>query len=112
MGNKALKEWAKEDIKPHQKRGNGRISALARHLGISQPAVTKIINDGLGIRFEYVQKIIDFTGIEAKDLLPEYYEFFKKDFSKIENDANYNISLAKLSAIADLEDAIKKIQYS
>jgi hypothetical protein len=110
MGNKALREWAKEDIKPHQKRGNGRISALARHLGISQPAVTKIIDGSSLIKLKYVNGIIEFTGISAKDLLPEYYELFSEDFKGIEYKLKSNIDLIKELSIKQLEDSIEQIK--
>lgn len=87
--NKALHEWAKEDIRPHQKRGNGRITALAKHLGVSQPAVTKMIDGSSNIKFKYIKQIMEFTGISAKDIFPEHYELLKESIQmEMENAVN------------------------
>lgn len=95
-GNKALKEWVNADTSVKQ---NGRVSGLARHLKLSQPAVTKIINDASGIRFEHIQGIIDYTGISAKDLLPEYYALFEKNLEDKEKKLKEAINQHKKDAI-------------
>lgn len=112
MENKALREWARENIRPHQKRGNGRITALAKHLGISQPALTKIIDGKIRIKFEYIEGILEFTGIKAKDLIPEYYELFLKDFSRIEKNLNNKLDKLKDDAMTNLNNSLNIIKDS
>jgi transcriptional regulator with XRE-family HTH domain len=108
MENKALREWARERIKPHHKRGCGRISALAEHLDLSQPAVSKMIDGSSVIKFKYIQKIIDFTGISAEELLPEYYSLFEKNLNDRKGDVVDLINEAKEKAI----DAINRISIN
>lgn len=80
--NKALRIWA--DDNPYNtgraSKGLGRTTGLANHLGLTQPAVTKMINGDIDIKSKYVKKIVEYTGIPIKDLLPEYHELFKDCF--------------------------------
>lgn len=104
MENKALRDWADGG---RSGRGSGKISALAKHLGLSQPAVSKMIDGSVSIRFEYIKPIIEFTNIKAKDLLPDYYVLFCDDISRIEHEALMTIEKIKTDAIT----AIKKIEF-
>lgn len=102
--NIALKEWVTENSNG---RGNGRVSALAKHLGLSQPAVTKIIDGSSQIQFKHIAEIIKFTGISARNLLPEYYLFFKDSFKSDEEKLEKNLNFKKKKFLAEL-DLIKK----
>lgn len=113
--NIALKKWATEDIKPHQKRGNGRVSALARHLGLSQSAVTKMIDGSSQIQLKYIPEIISFTGISARHLLPEYYAFFKDSFKSDEAKLETDLSFKKkkfLEGLGRIKSEIEKLEVS
>lgn len=56
MENKALRDWANDNAYKNGKHSNGlgRVTELAKHLGISQPAATKIIDGTVRIKFEYI----------------------------------------------------------
>lgn len=107
MKNKSLREWVDEN---KNGRGSGRISALARRLNITQPAVSKIIDGSVDIQFKYLAEIIKFTGIKAKDLIPEYYELFKDDFANTESNLHNEIYEQKEIAIRVLKKAISNIE--
>lgn len=98
--NKALAEWAFLDT---PMRGNGKVSGLAAHLGVTQPAVTKMIYKDAPILVKHLKGIMEFTGISAKDLIPEHYELLKQSFELEMKNAIDN----KKNEILDLLDQIK-----
>jgi predicted transcriptional regulator len=107
--NKALRKWATDGANG---RGSGRITALAKHIGVAQPAVTKMIDGSVRIKFEYIQGILDFTGIKAKDLLPEYYNLFEKDLERIERNLNHKLDRLKCDAMENLKNSLNIIKDS
>lgn len=96
MKNKALRDWVKGE--------RGRISELARHLGVSQPAVTKMIDGSVDIRFKYIKPIIQLTGLRAKDLIPEYYELFIDELKGIESITIDEVEKIKIDAIKSIKN--------
>lgn len=70
----ALQKWA---IEGADGRGSGRISGLAKHLGISQPAVTKIIQKGSHENMTYAKSIMEYTQLPAEELFPFWVDIFK-----------------------------------
>ena len=70
----ALQKWATEG---GDGRGSGRISGLAKHLGISQPAVTKIIQKGSHENMTYARSIMEYTQLPAEELFPFWVDIFK-----------------------------------
>lgn len=112
MENKALRDWANDNVYKNGKhsKGLGRVTELAKHLGISQPAVTKIIDGTVRIKFEYIESILEFTGIKAKDLLPEYYDLFLKDFDRIELNLKNKLDRLKCDAADNLRNSLNIIQ--
>lgn len=73
-----LQEWLAHDKNgKFSLRGSGRLTELAKHLELTQPAVTKIVNSGNPINYKYAKQLIEFTGISAFDLFPEWAELFE-----------------------------------
>ena len=82
---------------------SGKITQLAAHLGLSQPAVSKMIYKDAPISMKHAKGIMEFTGIGAKDLFPYHYELLKESF-EIEMK---NTIESKKSEILSLLDKIK-----
>lgn len=77
--SKALKKWLNEEA--------GRTTQLAKYLGVSQPAVTKMIQAGNWQDRRYARKIMEFTRIPAKDLFPFWVDIF--EYSKDVQDEKF-----------------------
>lgn len=77
----ALKKWVfeKEDG-TMTGRGTKKMSGLADYLGVTQPCVTKMIQNGTYQDRKYARKIMEFTKIPAHELFPFWVEIF--DYSK------------------------------
>lgn len=74
----ALRKWAFEKSDGSMgKKGFGRLTELAEYLGVSQPAVTKMIQNGTFQYRRYARKIMEFTKIPAKELFPFWVEVFE-----------------------------------
>lgn len=66
--NIALKKWVYE---------NRASKKLADHLGVSQPAIHNMMCGKNIISIKHAKKIIDFTGLTAQELFPEWADVFK-----------------------------------
>lgn len=74
----ALRKWVFEKSDGSMgKKGFGRLTELAEYLGLSQPAVTKMIQNGTFQDRRYARKIMEFTKIPAKELFPFWVEVFE-----------------------------------
>jgi transcriptional regulator with XRE-family HTH domain len=74
----ALRKWVFEKSDGSMgKKGFGRLTELAEYLGVSQPAVTKMIQNGTFQDRRYARKIMEFTKIPAKELFPFWVEVFE-----------------------------------
>ncbi|MER1952459.1 MAG: hypothetical protein ABS863_00480 [Aerococcus urinaeequi] len=74
----ALRKWVFEKSDGSMgKKGVGRLTELAEYLGVSQPAVTKMIQNGTFQDRRYARKIMEFTKIPAKELFPFWVEVFE-----------------------------------
>lgn len=74
----ALRKWVFEKYDGSMgKKGFGRLTELAEYLGVSQPAVTKMIQNGTFQDRRYARKIMEFTKIPAKELFPFWVEVFE-----------------------------------
>ena len=100
-----LQEWVMQrDDSKFSAKGSGRITKLAMHLGITQPAMSKILLDGGAIRHKHARKIMEFTGLSAVELFPEWAEIF--GFSEIQQT---KINEAQRQELADLKNKLQKI---
>ena len=100
-----LQEWTLMNNKgKFSRRGSNRVTELAVHLGITQPAVTKIINGGESIRYKYAKQIMEFTGLSAVELFPEWAEIF--GFSEIQQT---QINKMQKQELAKLKNKLQKI---
>jgi len=74
----ALIEWAfKKEDGSTTKRGTGNITKLAKHLGMSQPAATKLIQREGQYNIKYAEDIMVFTGIPAEELFPAWFQIIE-----------------------------------
>ena len=73
----ALKKWVfeKEDG-TMTSRGTKKMSGLADYLGVTQPCVTKMIQNGTYQDRKYARKIMEFTKIPAHELFPFWVDIF------------------------------------
>lgn len=53
---------------------------------------------------------MDFTGIKARDLLPEYYDLFLKDFDRIELNLKNKLDRLKCDAADNLRNSLNIIE--
>lgn len=84
----ALRKWVFEkDDGTFSSRGTKRMSNLAEFLGITQPALTKIIQNGTYQNTKYSRKIMEFTKIPASELFPFWVDIF--DYSKVVQDGRF-----------------------
>lgn len=74
----ALRNWIfqKEDG-TLSGRGTKRMSQLADYLGVTQPCVTKMIQNGTYQDRKYARKIMEFTRIPANELFPFWVDIFE-----------------------------------
>lgn len=79
----ALRDWAFDG---DDKRGTGRITALAKYLDVTQAAVTKMIQSGSYQDRKHARKIMEFTRIPAKELFPFWVDIFEYS-NDVQNEA-------------------------
>lgn len=104
--NKALREWARDGANG---RGSGKISKLAFHIGVTQPALSKMIDGSIRIKFDYIEDIMEFTGIPARELLPEYYDLFKKSL-RMEIEEIFNQRKREITSVfMEMQKDIEKL---
>lgn len=101
-----LKDWVYDKSIESGRRGggNGRCSDLANYLGVTQPAVTRMINNSVQIQNKYAIKIMEFTGLSAEDIFPEWAEIFK-----VSKDIQVEINMAQKKEMDELKAKLQDI---
>lgn len=94
--NIALKKWV------HENRASKK---LADHLDVSQPAIHHMMGGKNSVSIKHAKKIIDFTGLTAQELFPEWADVFKYSddlMQALVDQRIYELEL-KLSELRDLK---------
>lgn len=100
--NKALRDWCHAEV--------GRITYLSHHLGLTQPAISKMIVSENPLRLKYAKKLIMLTGLSADLLYPFHHELFKWSLENDKNKVVLEISTKKVEALKVLNDAKRAIE--